>query len=94
MKIERKSPIEAQLEGDLGYISFLVGTLAVIGTMGTVAHVLGGSATPSLIGLDLVLLYGFYLAVRGWLREEHMASCAALLVAPALLVAAYIGKPT
>ncbi|WP_338700798.1 hypothetical protein V2W30_27885 [Streptomyces sp. Q6] len=92
MNLEQRSTPDIMSNSDQRMLTFLVGFFTTICTFATVTHVLQGSIKAPLIGVDLVLLYGFYLAVQGWRRRETQLSCAALLVLPGLFLAAYLSR--
>lgn len=92
MNLEQNPMDKALKHSDRRALTFYVGVLAVPATLGTVADSFNGSFDPLKVGATLVLLYGLVLAAQGWRQGEARLSCAALMVLPALFLAAYLAS--
>ncbi|GAA2323573.1 hypothetical protein OKJ48_17935 [Streptomyces kunmingensis] len=92
MNLEQRLADEARDNRDRRFTALALAFFAAMAAFGTVTHTMEGTLPPPMVGADLMLFYGAYLAVQGWRQKETRLSCAAMLVVPGLAFAAYLVK--
>ncbi|NEB79962.1 hypothetical protein G3I40_32780 [Streptomyces sp. SID14478] len=90
MNIEERLADEARHNRDRRFTTISIGFFTVLTTFGTVTHAFAGTLVSPMIGANVLMVYGTYLAFQGWRQKENRLSCAALLVLPGLFLAAYL----